>query len=74
VGIAVIPPGTPFAAIERAVVEAVALYEREAFSIQRQLYDEDENLCQVVETAIWVSHYLCKAYFEDHNDQILFFN
>lgn len=44
----------PMELAEKAAIEASAMYTSESFKVNRELYDNDEAVCTVLENVIWV--------------------
>lgn len=45
--------------VEKAALDACAMYSPEAFKGNRELFNNDEAMCVVLENAIWVSFIFC---------------
>lgn len=62
--------GNPFEEAERLILADLAKWRKGTFTVTRELYESDENLCQAIENAIWVSlfsipHLVCSIGFID---------
>jgi hypothetical protein len=44
----------PFESTEKAAIEVLNKWGKGVFSVNRQLYEKDENICSALENAIWV--------------------
>ena len=49
------PPSDPFESMERLILESLASWDKETFTVNRLLYSEEEAVCAAVEAAVWVS-------------------
>ncbi|RYH29622.1 hypothetical protein EON65_07855 [archaeon] len=64
--------GNPFEEAERLILADLAKWKQGTFTVARELYEGDENLCQAIENAIWVSSFV--SFFSCRVDLTLFYH
>ena len=48
--------------MEKAVLEVLSAWSKGTFTVQRIVYNNDENICIAVETSVWVSLIIIHIY------------